>query len=104
MSVIHLHADTYPYKPGTTVRTGKPCATGGGWPFIAIASSASRWLSIAVATGVPEGKPSKEVQNNWVPPDLMPASCSSARRLAPSHFALPTYGPPTGFETQVSVM
>src|SRR5580693_5682585 len=25
MSVIHLHADTYPYSPGTTIRTGNPC-------------------------------------------------------------------------------
>ncbi len=63
MSVIHLQADTYPYSPGTTVRTGKPCAVGSGRPFMPTARSASL-PSIAVWTGVPEVKPSKEVQNS----------------------------------------
>ncbi len=42
MSVTHLVADTYPYRPGTTIRAGKPCSTGSAVPFIATASSASR--------------------------------------------------------------
>src|SRR5262250_1599860 len=28
MSTTHLQADTYPYNPGTTTRTGKPCTCG----------------------------------------------------------------------------
>ena len=60
MSVTHLVADTYPYRPGTTMRAGKPCAIGSGWPFIATASRASR-PSITVCTGVPEVNPSTDV-------------------------------------------
>ena len=63
MSVTHLVADTYPYSPGTTIRTGKPCATGSGWPFIATASSASR-PSMTVCTGVPDVKPSTDVHSS----------------------------------------
>ena len=63
MSVTHLVADTYPYRPGTTIRAGKPCATGSGCPFIATASSASR-PSITVATGVPEVNPSTDVHSS----------------------------------------
>ena len=85
------------------MRAGKPCATGSGWPFIATASSASR-PSITVCTGVPEVNPSTEVHISWSAPALIPASRSTARRLAPSHFALPMYGPPTGLDTQHKVM
>src|SRR5215467_4624635 len=103
MSVIHLQADTYPYNPGTTVRTGKPCAVGSGLPFIPMASSASL-PSIAVCTGVPDVNPSEDVQYSWSAPALIPASRGSAPRLVPSQRALPTYGPPTSLETQVRVM
>ena len=63
MSVTHLVADTYPYRPGTTMRAGNPCATGSGCPFMAIASRASR-PSITVATGVPEVNPSTDVHSS----------------------------------------
>ena len=85
------------------MRAGKPCAMGSGWPFIATASSASR-PSITVCTGVPEVNPSTDVHISWSAPALIPASRSTAARLAPSHFALPIYGPPTGLDTQHKVM
>ena len=103
MSVTHLVADTYPYSPGTTIRAGNPCSTGSGWPFMATASSASR-PSITVATGVPDVNPSTDVQYSWLAPALMPASRSTPASEAPSHSALPIYGPATGLDTQHSVM
>src|ERR1700735_843603 len=103
MSVIHLQAETYPYRPGTTIRTGKPWLVGSGVPFMATASIASR-PSIVIWTGDPEVNPSAEVHSSWSAPAWIPASRSRLRRLAPSHSALPTYGPATGLETQVSVM
>src|SRR5215471_1337615 len=99
MSLIHLHADTYPYRPGTTMRTGNPCATGRGVPFIATASRASR-PSSAAWTGTPEVNPSTEVHSSWLAPARIPAWRSRLARLAPSHRALPMYGPPTGLDTQ----
>ena len=89
MSVIHLHAETYPYRPGTTMRTGNPCSTGSAVPFIAIASIASL-PSMAVCSGVPQVKPSTEVQNSCSAPARMPASRSRLATLAPSQSALPT--------------
>src|SRR6516162_8520167 len=103
MSASHLHADTYPYRPGTTIRTGNPCATGSGEPFIATASSASR-PSMTACTGTPEVNPSAEVHSNWLAPARRPAWRSRLARLAPSHRALPIYGPATGLDTQHNVM
>ena len=37
-STTHFVAETYPYSPGTTMRTGKPCSTGSGSPFMPTAS------------------------------------------------------------------
>ena len=85
------------------MRAGKPCAIGSACPFIATASSASR-PSITVCTGVPEVNPSTEVHISWSAPALIPASLSRAARLAPSHLALPMYGPSTGLDTQHKVM
>src|SRR5215469_5146373 len=102
MSVTHLVADTYPYRPGTTMRTGKPCSTGSGWPFIATASRASR-PSITTWTGVPEVNPSTDVHSSMDAPLLTPACRKRDPREAPSHLALPMYGPLTGLETQHSV-
>ncbi len=85
------------------MRAGKPCATGSAAPFIATASSASR-PSITTGTGVPEVNPSTDVHISWSAPALMPASRSRPARLAPSHLALPMYGPPTGSDTQHKVM
>src|SRR6516225_4711539 len=102
MSVSHLHADTYPYRPGTTIRTGNPCATGSAVPFIATASSASR-PSMTACTGTPEVNPSAEVHSSWLAPARMPAARSRLARLAPSHLALPVEGPPAGVDTQHSV-
>ena len=103
MSTIHLVAETYPYRPGTIIRTGKPWTIGSGSPFIATASIASR-PSIATAVGVPTVNPSTERPTIWSAPGSGSASSSSSRSGAPIHRALPMYGPPTGFETQVSVM
>ena len=103
ISVTHLVADTYPYSPGTTMRTGKPCSTGSAWPFMATASRASR-PSMTVCTGVPDVNPSLEVHSSWSAPALMPAWRKTAARLAPSHSAFPMYGPATGLDTQHSVM
>ena len=69
---------------------------------MATATRASR-PSITVAIGVPEVNPSTEVHSNWSAPALTPAIRSRLARLAPSHLALPMYGPPTGLDTQVSV-
>ena len=71
-------------------------------PFMATASSASR-PSMTVWTGVPEVKPSADVHSSWSAPALIPAWRSRLARLAPSHRALPMYGPPTGLDTQRSV-
>ena len=46
-------------RPGTTIRTGKPCSTGSGCPSIPTASMASR-PSITAAVGVPIVIPSDE--------------------------------------------
>ena len=103
MSVTHLVADTYPYRPGTTSRAGNPCSTGSAAPFMATATSASR-PSITTDSGVPEVNPSTDVHSSWSAPACGRASRSSDASDAPSHFAFPMYGPPTGLETQHSVM
>ena len=58
-SVSHFVADTYPYSPGTTTRTGNPCSTGSGSPFIPTAISASR-PSMSSSVGVPTVNPSAD--------------------------------------------
>jgi hypothetical protein len=58
---------------------------------------------MTVCTGVPEVNPSTEVHISWSAPALIPASRSRLARLAPSHSALPMYGPPTGSDTQHKV-
>src|SRR6201996_2711965 len=68
MSTTHLQADTYPYRPGTTRRAGKPCSVGSTAPFIPTASSASWPLSSTTESGVPEVKPSLEVHSSWSAP------------------------------------
>ncbi len=102
MSMTHLVADTYPYRPGTTMRAGKPCSTGSAAPFMATASSASR-PSSTTWSGVPDVNPSTDVHSSWVAPAWGRAERMMLARLAPSHFAFPMYGPATGSDTQVSV-
>ena len=70
---------------------------------MATASSAFR-PSMTVSIGVPQVHPSAEVLRIWSAPRLTRASRSRAARLAPSHRALPTYGPPTWLDTQARVM
>ena len=94
MSSIHLQAETYPYRPGTTMRTGKPWAKGSGSPFMPTASSASR-PSMTSSTGVPIVMPSTERATSWsaCPPrdgGWTPASSSRSARRTPSQRALPT--------------
>lgn len=108
MSWIHLQADTKPYRPGTTMRTGKPWAKGSGSPFIPRASIESR-PSMTSSTGLPMVIPSTERATSWWagPPfdgGLTPHWRRRSARRTPIHRALPTYGPPTSFETQASVM
>ena len=103
MSTTHLQADTYPYRPGTTSRAGNPCSTGSAAPFIATATSASR-PSRTTDSGVPDVNPSVDVHSSCDAPACGRASRSSEASDAPSHLALPMYGPPTGFDTQHRVM
>ena len=56
------------------------------------------------AVGVPTVNPSTDRLTIWSAPGSGSASSSSSRSGAPIQRALPTYGPPTWFETQVSVM
>ena len=86
------------------MRTGKPCLSGSGSPFMPTASSASRFGSFNACSGVPIVMLSALVDFTASAPALTPASSSRSRIGMPSHVALPTYEPPTGFETQVSVM
>jgi hypothetical protein len=59
---------------------------------------------VTTAVGVPQVQPSTDRLSSWSAPDRMPASSSSGPSRTPVQRALPTYGPPTSFETQVSVM
>ena len=85
------------------MRTGKPCSTGNGSPFIPNASRASR-PSVIVATGVPDVHPSADVLFSWSASGCTPASSKMSASGTPSHFALPISLPPTSFDTHVSVM
>ena len=67
------------------------------------ASRASR-PSSTTSIGVPEVKPSVDVHSNWLAPACGRAERMRSARLAPSHLALPMYGPETGSDTQVMVM
>ena len=102
-STSHFVALTYPYRPGTSMRTGKPCSSGRGWPFIPIASIASR-PSITTDTGEPAVQPSDERLTNWSEPAATPASASRSRSGTPIQRAEPAYWPPTSLDTQVRVM
>src|SRR5215469_4041255 len=102
MSATHLHADTYPYSPGTTSRAGNPWSTGSAASFMATAMSESRPVSSTTDSGVPDVNPSTDVHSSWSAPRSGPASRISAAYDAPSHLALLISGPPTGFETQHS--
>ncbi len=83
---------------------GSRARAGAAAPFMPTATSALR-PSMIVSTGV-------EIVIPSAPPRRAPgrrrAGCppgaSSAGRLAPSHRALPAYGPPTSLETQTRVM
>ena len=77
MSVTHLVADTYPYRPGTTMRAGKPWTIGSGSPFMPMASIASR-PSVTAAIGVPAVNPSALVDSSASAPSWTPASSSSS--------------------------
>ena len=84
------------------MRAGKPCATGSGVPFMATATRASR-PSITVGDRRAGGEAVHGGAQQLVRARLDPAIRSRLARLAPSHLALPMYGPPTGLDTQVSV-
>ena len=102
ISVTHFVADTYPYSPGTTSRTGYPCSGGNGSPFIAIAIIASR-PSMITDVGDPQLQPSIERLTTCVAPGCTPASSSTSLKRTPWNSALPTRSPPTSFDTHDSV-
>ena len=99
MSTTHLQADTYPYSPGTTTRTGKPCSCGSGCPFIPTASSDAR-PSMTGSVATPRFIPLTSRMTIWVAPFCTPASLSRSASSAPCHRALPMKPPPTPSETQ----
>ena len=95
-------AETYPYRPGTTIRTGYPWSWGSGSPFIPTAINESR-SSVRASIGVEAVKPSMERESTMSAPSLTPTRSSSVRTGTPSHVAFPARSPPTVLETQVSV-
>src|SRR4051794_41401187 len=96
MSISHFVADTYPYRPGTTMRTGKPCSSGNGCPFIANASIDSR-SSVRVPIGVPAVKPSLEVDLIASASDDGPAPAARPFTTTPDPTHLPSRHPPPPF-------
>ena len=85
------------------IRTGKPCTTGSGSPFMPKASIASS-TSRALRVGAPIVMPSSDRHSSWSLPGRIPFSRSRAASGTPIHRALPASAPPTSLETQVSVM
>ncbi len=85
------------------MRTGKPCSSGSGSPFMATASIASR-PSVTADVGVLQVQPSTERLRTCSAPACTPASSSSGASRTPVQRAVPTYGPPTSLDTQVRVM
>src|SRR5450432_1036589 len=98
ISVSHL-TDATAYQPGTTSRSGAPCRTGSGSPFIEYASSAPDSLASSIArlrsnlTGsaepstVPRSAPRK---TSSVAPAWMPARSSTSSSRTPVHSAVLT--------------
>ncbi|MCY1233620.1 hypothetical protein D9M72_461700 [compost metagenome] len=84
-------------------RTGKPCSSGNGSPFMPTASRASR-VSVNASRGVPAVQPSLLRDSTMSAPLCGPAMASSSRTGQPSHSALPMRSPPTSLETQAMVM
>ena len=88
MSTTHLVADTYPYSPGTTTRTGYPCSWGSSWPFMPTASSDVR-PSMTGSVATPMVIPLTSRMTIWSAPDCIPASRSRSARSTPCQRALP---------------
>ena len=84
------------------MRTGKPCTTGSGSPFIPIASIASS-TSSAERVGAPIVIPSTDRQTSCVLAVRTPFSRRNAPSGTPSQRAVPARSPPTSLETQVRV-
>ena len=104
MSTSHFVAETYPYRPGTIIRTGKPWAIGSGLPVhrdrehrVAAVHGHRRRRS----DGEPVDRSRDDLVGAGVDAGLFEQIGFSG---APIHRALPMYGPPTSFETHVSVM
>ena len=83
IDVIHLVADSYPYRPGTSIRTGNPCSNGNACPSIEIASIASR-PSVASTRGVPAVNPSTERLAICVAPVDAPAAVAPVDTTRPA--------------------
>ena len=85
------------------MRAGNPWTMGSGWPFMPMATMASR-PSVTAASGVPAVNPSALVDSRASASSCTPASSSSSDRSTPSQVALPARSPPTGLDTHVSVI
>ena len=103
-STTHFVPDTYPYRPGTTIRTGNPCSGGNASPFIPMTSNAPRPGSITTDIGVPVYQPSVLRLNSWSAAGSTPASSRMSRSGTPMKLAVEMRLPPTGFETHVIVI
>ena len=101
--LTHFVADTYPYRPGTTMRTGKPCSNGSGSPFMATAKMASRPSSVRELRGVDAVNPSTLSESTMSASPCGDARRSTSRIGTPCQIALPTSPPPTSFDTHVRV-
>ena len=85
------------------MRTGKPCSTGSGSPFMPRASIAVR-PSVTASTGVPVVKPSTLVDAICWAPARTPASASRSASGTPRNTAFETSAPPTSLDTHVMVI
>ena len=85
------------------MRTGKPCSSGSGSPFIATASIASR-----SSVSAPAGCRRSSRRRRSAAPHRRPSETrlrpAGRRRRTPLQRALPISSPPTGLETQLSVI
>ena len=86
------------------MRTGKPCSSGSGSPFMPTARMASSPSSVSDSSGVPAVNPSTLRDRTMSAPDCGPARRSTSRTGTPSHVALPSSSPPTSFDTHVRVI
>ena len=84
------------------MRTGNPCSSGSGSPFMPTASKAFR-PSRSTSSGVEAVNPSALLDSTMSAPGSGRARSSTCRIGSPSQRALPARSPPTALDTQVKV-